>query len=798
MFSSSSSATSFKGLIRKAANEGGSLTSHIARPSTATPAEYYHNQDVLDLLEPALDGPPSPEGIRAFRRRMKRVSIAENLPNEPATSSGASSLRSESREPSWERGPENISLSRNPSQRSSIMATKERPDSVQLFSKTVFGRRPRLRRGQTGPSTPGSSLVSVNEIPAQDTAELPKENIIQSMFARRRTKTTSETSPKKIQISGPYDFQHVLHSSKDSVTALDDDAHFEAPPSFSNTRPRTAVDASNSTTRFNLQDLDKPLPTTPTSLDDQESISPRDSIQFSPPRLPRPTQNEGQTSPIAPPRTSSRVSALHERGGSISKAAMEHLRTNSTHQVQPFILPSTEGLWPTLASHANNDSELDSECDDRVSPYPMSTIDDNAWPLTSSMTSLSEVPEEEEYRLSRITSRTSIVSNAMSLKGSISVPHLRRMSLNQVAQRPPSNASDTLGMFQHLAAQRSLHRYDDGEMDEDDFLHDSWEEDIDYCYEHAAEADCEFPWERLSVDLDYEDNAMGRAMSHRTNLSFGSFGPASGALLAIDAPELSPTSYGSATTLYGAITPSASSNTPMTSNFSLPRLDTASQLKYDHNRADSRASSLQEGQGFCLSPSLLIPNNYHDSVLEYEGVELRPHASSEELRASEHDGNHLKLSKSGEFLHARSSASTTISTLSDRSFASSRYPSSTFTRWTGSSSSSWQAHDEPQQPVAITVSDKESIVTPISDATVVSPVDSVGPLPRQASTREGHHSRAQSEANLLTKTPHDTITPLEPRVATEVLKTHRRARTSSRSHANSPPQFALFPQVQRS
>ena len=29
---------------------------------------------------------------------------------------------------------------------------------------------------------------------------------------------------------------------------------------------------------------------------------------------------------------------------------------------------------------------------------------------------------------------------------------------------------------------------------------DNWEDDIDYCYEDAAEADCAFDWDRMSRD----------------------------------------------------------------------------------------------------------------------------------------------------------------------------------------------------------------------------------------------------------------------------------------------------------
>ncbi|KAI0195119.1 hypothetical protein EV127DRAFT_332469 [Xylaria flabelliformis] len=726
MFSSSSTSANFKGLRRKATNDVNPSTLHVARPFTATSTDYYHSPGMVDILEPALNGPPSPEGIRAFSRRMKRGSITEQPLNELAPSSGSSSLRSEALETSWEPSLESPSLSRNPSQRSSVMPLKERPDSMQLFGKAVFSRKSKLRRGH---SDHGNSLLSLTELPPDSVPDLPKEQrFIQSMFTRRRARGDSEasTTTRKIQISGPYDFQHVSHSSKETLSGSD-----------------------------------------------LEEVS--HSIQFSPPRLPRSVSDNAQTSPIPPPpRTSSRISLRHDRNDSFT----------------------TIPLWPASISHVSSYSEPHTVGDDEKSLYSVSTAtDDNAWPLTGSMSSLPEVPEEEEYHLTTIRSRTSVISNTTSLRGSVSVPHLRRISLNQAAQRPPSNASDTLGRFDLFAAQRALREYDEEDIDEDNLVHDSWEDDIDYCYDHEAEADCDFAWERPSCDLEREHYFPDSpVLRHQVESSFASFEPVPASHLSADVPALSPTSYGSGMTQHGATTPTTST-TPITSNFSLPRIDSSTQLKHEHERSLSSVSSLQEEQGFCLSPSLLIPNDYHEKMLQYGRGELSSHASSDELKIWQHDDISLKFDRSGTYLHPRSSASTTMSTLSERSVTSSRYPSSTFTRWTGSSSSSWQVPIDSQQPVTITLNDKEPIITPTSDIDVVSPSDDPpATLAKQDAGREGH-SRAQSEATLLTKVSPDTATPLESKAAKESSKTHRRARTASRSHANASPQFALFPQV---
>ncbi|KAI0200472.1 hypothetical protein F4808DRAFT_161471 [Astrocystis sublimbata] len=783
MFSSGSTSANFKGLRRKVSNDVNLPNMPVSRPSTATSTDHSHSNSVADMLEPSLSGPPSPEGIRAFSRRMQRSSMAEQPPSELAPSSGSSSLRSETPETPWEPSLENLSLSKHSSRRSSALLSKDRPESVQLFGKAVFTRKPKMRRGH---SDFGNSLLSLTEIPTETVPDVPKEQrFIQSMFTRRRARGVSEASTKKYQISGPYDFQHVSHSSKESLSG-------------SNlgelNRTRTKPITPSALGGYTCQTLDKPLPKPPTH--DQELQRPpsRNSIQLSPLLLPRSFPSDVQTSPIPPPpRTSSRISLRHDRNDSVSTVHLERSRANSNTVAPAFILPAADGPSPPSESHVPSDSVQPKMSDNENSPYSTcATNDDVAWPLTNSMTSLTEVPEEDEYHLTTIRSRTSIMSNGTSIRGSVSVPHLRRMSLSQATQRPTSNASDTLGRFDLFAAQRALREHGEDEMDDDD-AHENWEDDIDYCYDHEAEADCDFAWERPSCDLQREDYLSDSPMfNHETESSFGSFGPVAGNLLSADVPALSPTSYALGVTQLGAITPT-SSTMPITSNFSLPRIDSSTQLKrdYDHDRSHSSASSSQDMQGFCLSPSLLIPNDYHEKILQYERGELISRASNDELKSLQHDAVQFKFDGQGTNLHPRSSASTTVSTLSEQSGTSSRYPSSSFTRWTGSSSSSWQMPIDTKQAITAVV-DEEPVAVPASDATLVNAGE---PQPTATVNQEPGHSRAQSEAMLLMKVPDNTALASDSEAAKESLKTHRRARTASRSHTNVSPSFALFPQV---
>src|SRR4051812_48164142 len=63
-------------------------------PSTAAPPQQHASSKITDLLEPAVDGPPSPERIRALNRQMKRASVLDKHQSHNTASSGSGSLGS--------------------------------------------------------------------------------------------------------------------------------------------------------------------------------------------------------------------------------------------------------------------------------------------------------------------------------------------------------------------------------------------------------------------------------------------------------------------------------------------------------------------------------------------------------------------------------------------------------------------------------------------------------------------------------------------------------------------------------
>ncbi|KAI2612816.1 uncharacterized protein GGS25DRAFT_136733 [Hypoxylon fragiforme] len=822
--------SSMRDEVRYPPERTGRSTSLSVAPVNHRP---YHG---IDILEPTNDEPSSPGRLRSFSSRVKRNSATDKHVSEITTSSGSSSrLSATSDKNSWNRSMESLGLSRNPSQRSvsAAVPSHDRPDSAQFFSKGIFHRRGRLRRessDQGGPNPTPNPNPNPNA--SQDTAEMPTDTaypFMQSVFSRRRALRGEQSglaTSKKLQISGPYNFQHLTHTRKDSVPDLNRSNRMELVSEFSEMRPRRPSMESlqhedspfrnfSSESFFRQDDsaglnsngsqsretrLQQPPPSPPSP---KSRVNPIQSQnQGRPPRPPRsPTETDfGPPMQHPPPRTSSRISTRHKRFDSTATAVIDRPgSTTGFRRPQPFT-PSSPNKLPVPPSppRASSKSSLDQEMTTEPQQellHAITTPDDEAWPLSNSISSLPDVPEEEEHHVpARVGRMMSVVSPSSSLRGSISAPLLRQMSIKHTSKRSPSNASDTLGIFgtsAHYASRGDI--YEDCSFEET--IYEGWEDDIDYCYEHEAEADCDFAWERPSYDA-----TRGREMGgHRTSgthtqtvflsgrLSSGLLSPGS----FFDLPALSPASQSSNGTRHEAITPTNMA-VPVTSNFSLPRRESSAH----HLRADSRAHSpecnFKEVQGFTISPSLLIPSDYHQQMIQYERDELEDSDNDEDLLIQGpllNEGPILKFGNSLKPSNARSSASTTDSVYSEHSLTSSRHKSTNststaYTRWTGSSTSSWHStKPTSDNGHAANVSPAKVSVFPKFSDEAVSPQDS---------GRE-KHSRTQSHACLLMRATPDAVSAAESKPAKETIRTRGRARTTSRSHT--APQFALFPAV---
>jgi hypothetical protein len=799
------------------------------------------SDSIRGLLEPAIDGPPSPETIRQLSNQMRQSSERDkhqsHQSNHTTTSSGSSSLLSlaSADRPSWENALDGLNLSRKSSGRSAtnVMPSRERPESVQIFSKSLFSRRGKLKRESSAPTSSGSSsLYSADgatdgmSMLAPTSAPAPsapvRDSVVPAFFNRRRTATldnVDENPRRRLQISGPYNFQHVAHTQKDNLPDLQRGDRVALASEFSQLRS-SQIPASGTLKGIRADDLHfadfssdfLPLPEEteqeladepyarkaldlPPSMAPKQLSPPRrimkhsksqEQLRVPPPRPPRspidPAMGLIPTPPVPPPRISSRASIRPDGIDSLGAIVLDRPQTSSGFRhAQSFPL-TPETTSPPATSHGYFPGPDMNTIPEHAHARTPSFPDDSNWPLPSASSpmydaALPDVPEEDENVAALRRSRISIASNS-SLRGSQSVPMLRPLSVppkDENPRRPASNSSDTLGRFDLLAAQRALKAaLIDGSRCQS-LARESWEDDIDYCYEHAAEADCDFAWDRPSLDLSRDCDST-TPVEDQFRTCEGS--PAMLTPGQFDVPALSPVSQVSCATAHEAITPTLA--LPKTSNFSLPRSEPPSSLQLLHVRKPSDASSFKESHGFTLSPSLLIPNDYQQQMLAAE-------ADAREFAFHPFD-EPLQFESSGLHTRYRTSASTTGTIESSHSgfekHISAASSSTDFTRLSASTGSldleSLAIKSEPFPLFEVPFRGETKGAMP----TLPESEEAVPELMVPRMTRS-------SESNLI------RLAAGEPNKRKDSIQARRqRARTTSLSTPPPPNQYALFPSAQ--
>ncbi|KAK3357461.1 hypothetical protein B0T25DRAFT_159223 [Lasiosphaeria hispida] len=826
-------------LVRNRSNQSAT----VALLSTASETLHHDSDSIRGLLGPAIDGPPSPESIRALSNQMKRSSAKDKDKHQShqTTSSGSSSLRSlaSADRPSWENALEGLSLSRKSSGRStaSSMPSRDRPESVQIFGKNLFSRRGKLRRDSNAAQTSSSEtslyapeVSNAPMLPHAPTSAPMRDSVVPTLFGRRRAarleNVDESVSPRKFQISGPYNFQHVSHKQRDNLPDLQRTDRVALTSEFSQVRS-TQVPAPGTLNGIKADDLHfadfssdfLPLqeereldmavePHTRIALSRPPSMMPK---QFSPPRRlvkhtrsqeqlrmppPRPPRSPIDPSmlpspPIPPPRVSSRMSTRQDGFDSFGSAAFDRPQTSSGFRhPQPFPM-SPETTSPPSTSHGYfPDPEMGTilEHSHSRSVGSVGSMGDENWPLPTPESLISDaplpnVPEEDENTALFRQSRASIASNS-SLRGSQSVPMLRPLSmrLDDGPRRPASNASDTLGRLDLLAAQRALKAALFEGTAVESLSRESWEDDIDYCYEHAVEAHCDYEWDRPSMDIGRDEESDTPVEDHFRSTESREASPRMLSPGQFDVPALSPVSQLSVSG-HEAITPTLT--IPTSSNFSLPRADAPPSLHLLHVRKPSDASSFKESHGFTLSPSLLIPNDYQLQMLAAE-------ADARDFTYHPFDEPGLTLDTTTLQEQYRTSASTTGTMEStDSGFekhVSATSSSTDFTRLSMSTSSldletfapkPEPLHQFPALEPTRSRAESKSIMPTLPES------EEAGS--ESVMYRQDFKSRS-SESNLV------RLALDEPsRRKESILARRQRARTTSLSTPPPPGQYALFP-----
>jgi len=670
-----------------------------------------------ESLLPAIDGPPSPERIRAYTEQMKRSSIFGNNSRAGTFSSGSSEHGGLSRKSS-----NRSNSSKMPSTRS------ERPESVQILG-SIFsrsGRKSRKENSAGGSRSSGSSTTL-------------GDSVIEEGSARDHYFGKKSDSHKRTNISRPFQFQHVTHTTHSHLPNLQRTSRMELVSEFS------AIRASQAPTNGELKGIratdlyfenfssealstssGEPVYLPPKSprhlLSSRRSLAPsrksltptlrpsgitksHDNLRTAPPRPPRSPLSP--TCPVAlPARTSSRTaSVLFDQFDPLATTTIERPHTNGGfRKPAPFTLPPSSALDRSVWAGQQFEESIS-----HALPAPK----EGAWPLTASPSGtfgleLTNVTEEEEEE--DITLRVSRLSTE--LRASQSVPALRRRSLEHA-----NASSETLAQLAQLPVNDTTISENAFVPTEFSLAEDSWENDIDWCYENEVEADCDYQWDQCS-----EGNASIRtttspnpaqpvlqlSVQNDERVYNGRFRPSLLVPAPYDLPELSPMS--------SASTPSSDPRTPAF-------------LRPKHIRSPSHASSFKESHGFNLSPTLLIPADFQ-SQMEQDSIYQDQFM---------HDSTSASIFTHEPFHHS-------FSTIDENESSTASYRSSNFSRGSARSSSS----------------------TRISSANSRGSQDSIVLLSRATSLTREHHSigSASSLPDLVhSMHQHGSVTDLSSEVA---------------------------------
>ncbi|KAG6000725.1 hypothetical protein E4U21_005092 [Claviceps maximensis] len=794
---------------------------HSALPSESLSfMEQLSSAAISDFLGPAVDGPPSPQKLRQLTRQMKRASHLQRQHGHKTTSSESSSASSLT---PLDHAPldsilDNSSFTRRSSIRSSDYGTlsRDRPESIPNFGRGFFHRRGKSNREGIAQASMDYE-VSGDVTGGNNSTVGGKESILPSIFFRRKASSDESAPTKRPHISHPFNFQHVAHKHNDNAKNKSSPMLSLKGPTGIST-PETGVTSSGPRRSLSQESLGgvyvghatgngarPPMPryTAPSApspgrrqvlkqIRSQEQLG--KSQSSAPPRPPRsPTQQLGDFSSFSlprPPRTSSRQSPVSPRFPE-DRSSPEAFRSQAS--------------MPPAAQTEHQYSSTDEKRFSFATPAAR----DSAWPLCDS--ALPNVPEEEEHHGPSRRSRLSVASNNSSLRGIQSVPTLRHLAESHHHCRQTSGASETLGTLDIGGIQRLVGAHARTPASLGSPTRESWEDVIDYCYEHEAEANCDYQWDRPSLDISREsikppDNA-------QTELQFE---PESGS-----STWYSPTrqaSFFSAATQVPSLSPvSNSSSTQFESEANTPNLVSQNRFPLPHGGEENLTSTsskefkrlsgysiFQESSTCHLSPSSLIPCDCQEDFLQHHADKQVYDDYEFLVEHSLHNGAELPFGKNTSYPLAaqRISTSTTASDSTSRSrsierpYRSTNSSWSTLTRRTASCSSLSKTagaltNDIEPLPTTqlINVAQEETKEASASHAAQDYLPDMIA-FPLAKGLKKSYHKSHASESQVRNESapvvPVESSRPLRPRAHTTHL------------NAQLPPpvgQYALFPRT---
>ncbi|OKL61939.1 hypothetical protein UA08_02647 [Talaromyces atroroseus] len=406
-------------------------------------------------------------------------------------------------------------------------------------ARSLLVRGSRILRRQ------GSKLNVAAALEEED--EVGKKFEVSNIFHRvpKLKKNDSQDQLKRI-ISEPYNFHHLTHTSSSQFQTLDNGSNVELVDEFSAIQASQMPEPGLKGIRAqNLLNSDHSFTERSNeSVSDFEGREPTSPLAMSPPVSPNQPRSPGRienfsrpvsrlNKPLPPspsilpsPRASSRQAhsdipeptsqAIDELLGvnyrpTIADYEYPQLENHSFHKVSSLEQIDLAGMLQSKIEHGIAIGQLDGNGD-------IHGISDDAKVTTalinSYLSDLEDVPEEDEtkdaaYPVSRISRTFSVRAEDKKLavspsknsggpnRGSVIVVEDSQLSFQEDIMSPTLPQSQPI-MHDLPTSQASntRRRSSAGLVN----FTMAWDEDIDYCYEHEAEADCNFDWNRPSLD----------------------------------------------------------------------------------------------------------------------------------------------------------------------------------------------------------------------------------------------------------------------------------------------------------
>lgn len=456
----------------------------------------------------------------------------------------------------------------------------------------------------------------------------------------------------KSRISNPFDFQHLTHTDRHQIAALEQ-GHGSGLLARGAERAAQLSAGAISPRNMSTEDLIasessyRSPPQSPRSRNDWQRPEPNIDPSHSRPglRMTRSVESFSQpgvnlrvhrhsSSVIAPPRTSSLLPTpfIHD--------IPEESSSRQVSSISPVARSKRQsGVWDAfpLSSAGSADQLPGIEESFTHVGNAVTTPDDSAIqamtpPFSPSLEDVAEEPERfvsprpapQPPRLRTPTSPKSPFLESFSFNNQRSPGFRTRnransraspksSSLRNLTLRPSSQTSETLGS--PISARASpMPRASVTRRKSNTWraIEESWEDDVDYIYEHALEADCDNDWDCVSEDEGSTDrhHALARAICGGGSAQETSHAPQP--------------STGTKPVFHLQLPFSSSHLSPR--NDSVPDLGSTSAAS-----ASTTGTGLQtpfhESEGFLLSPSLLLPQvykeveetSYEDILKEYDG-----------------------------------------------------------------------------------------------------------------------------------------------------------------------------------